>query len=156
MSTIALRGGVKMKADIEKVVAHVRQNAQSKSTRWCAKYVRLALQAGGAELKHYPSSAKDYGPTLNQIGFHEMFYWSGSVGQPVGPDKNCRIVNQSYEYVPKKGDVVVIQPYPSGDKHGHIAIHTGTEWISDFVQRDMWAGPGYRKNKPSFMAFRQR
>ena len=59
------------------------------------------------------------------------------------------------EYVPKKGDVAVIQPYPGGDPNGHIAMYDGQSWVSDFKQRDVWGGPGgYRKNKPTCVIYR--
>ena len=57
-------------------------------------------------------------------------------------------------YTPKAGDVVVIQPYTGGRTHGHIAMYDGTSWVSDFVQNDMWGGPGYRKNQPSKTIYR--
>jgi len=143
-----------MAIDIDKVVEHVTSHAESSSQGLCARYVRQALEAGGADLSHHPGSAKDYGPTLLLIGFNDVFYWNGTVGYPVDTDKTCRVINQCYQYEPAKGDVVVIQPYEGGGPHGHIAIYTGTQWISDFKQRDMWAGPGYRKNRPPFMAYR--
>ena len=34
--------------------------------------------------------------------------------------------------------------YHGKDYHGHIAMFTGGEWISDFIQRDMWGGSAYR------------
>lgn len=60
----------------------------------------------------------------------------------------------SVDYVPKRGDVVVIQPYNGGNPNGHIAIFSGSRWISDFKQRDMWGGPGYRRNKPPSIVYR--
>jgi hypothetical protein len=33
-------------------------------------------------------------------------------------------------------------------------MYDGSVWRSDFVQNDMWAGPGYRKNKPSHEIYR--
>lgn len=44
----------------------------------------------------------------------------------------------------QEGDVVVIQPCDDGNPAGHMAIYDGTTWYSDFRQRDMWGGPGYR------------
>ncbi len=58
------------------------------------------------------------------------------------------------EYVPEKGDVAVIQPYSGGDPNGHIAMYDGTQWVSDFAQRDLWGGPGYRKHKPDCVIYR--
>ena len=53
-----------------------------------------------------------------------------------------------------QGDVVVIQNYPGGDVNGHIALYDGTRWVSDFKQRDIWAGPGYRANQPPLQVYR--
>jgi type VI secretion system secreted protein VgrG len=59
--------------------------------------------------------------------------------------------------MPIKGDIIVIEAF-QGDKkyhkHGHIAMYNGTQWVSDFKQRDMWAGPDYRKHKPKHTFFR--
>ncbi|EJP2127825.1 hypothetical protein NUZ96_002988 [Salmonella enterica] len=48
----------------------------------------------------------------------------------------------TYE-MPREGDVIIIQPY------------AGAEWYSDFKQRDMWAGPGYRAARPSYTIYRK-
>ncbi len=37
--------------------------------------------------------------------------------------------------------------HAGGNPGGHRAIFDGSEWYSDFRQRDMWAGPGYRGSK---------
>lgn len=58
------------------------------------------------------------------------------------------------EYAPQAGDVVVIQPHKGGSKEGHIAMYTGSAWVSDFRQRDLWGGPGYRKHKPTAVVYR--
>lgn len=143
-----------MALNIEKAVKYVIDNAETGSIGKCARYVRRALEAGGADLSHHPVSAKNYGPTLLRIGFNDFFYWDGSVGCPVGEDKTCRVMNQSFQYEAKKGDVIVIQPYDENHPHGHIALYTGSQWVSDFKQRDMWAGPSYRKHQPPFMIYR--
>lgn len=49
---------------------------------------------------------------------------------------------------------VVIQPYAGGGPEGHFVMYTGAQWVSDFVQRDMWGGDGYRTKHPSFTAYR--
>ena len=60
----------------------------------------------------------------------------------------------SQGYQPQKGDVVVIQSYAGGDPNGHVAMYDGTTWISDFRQRDMWGGPGYREKMPPYVIYR--
>ncbi len=68
-------------------------------------------------------------------------------------------------YVPKKGDVVVLQPYP-GQKStrtgkdipaGHIAIFDGKYWVSDKRQDGtsrIWAGPSYEKANVGMKVYR--
>lgn len=125
-----------MALDTEKFAAHLRKHAFRHSKHICATKVREALEAGGGDTTGHPGDAKGWGRTLLRMGFREI---------PVeDPDK----------YKPLKGDVVVIQPYIGGNKSGHIAAYDGTSWISDFVQRDFWAGEGYRKNKPDHVFYR--
>jgi len=172
--------------DIEKAVKHLNEHAENEPTGKCARYVRLALQAGGLDLKHHPMSAKDYGPTLLSAGFTKFYefkemasgqsaqsaagaavpslewefttpllHWSALFEQFRGVTKVSQTRSSSnQDYVPKKGDVAVIQPYKGGDPHGHIAMYNGTKWVSDFKQRDMWGGPGYRKHKPTCVVYR--
>jgi hypothetical protein len=125
-----------MPLDTEKFAVHLRKKARDKSQGRCAAYVRLALQAGGATLGQHPVHAKDYGPTLRRIGFSEI------------------VVEDPATYKFMKGDIVVIEPNPGGSKSGHIAGYDGTQWISDFIQKDFWSGPLYRKHKPSHAFYR--
>ena len=99
----------------------------------CATYVKGALADGGISINPHPTDAKDYGPYLEQYGF-----------SPVSPGG----------YTPQIGDVAVIQNYTGGNPAGHITMYTNSGWLSDFVQRDMWGGPGYRTNQPSYQVFR--
>jgi hypothetical protein len=90
----------------------------------CAKYVREAMVAAGLNTAGNPISAKDYGPFLVKLGF--------------------KSVTTTMPYAPQKGDIAVM-PASAGSIHGHIAGYTGSKWISDFVQNDMFGGPGFRK-----------
>jgi hypothetical protein len=125
-----------MPLDTVKFAQYLRKKAGVKSQGRCAFYVRLALQAGGASLADHPAHAKDYGPTLRRIGFREI------------------VVDDPATYRFMQGDVVVIQPYPDGNKSGHIAAYDGRQWMSDFKQRDFWSGPQYRKLQPSHAFYR--
>ncbi len=125
-----------MRLDTDKFAKHLRKKAETNSKGRCAFYVRLALQAGGARLGDHPTHAKHYGPILRRIGFSEI------------------VVEQPDTYKFLKGDIVVIQPHPKGNQSGHIAGFDGTRWISDFVQKDFWSGPQYRKHKPSHAFYR--
>lgn len=111
---------------------YAREHAMSTSHALCATYVRHALHAGGVEISGI-NYAKDYGPALERNGFIVL-----SSGQTL-----------------KEGDIVVIQPYAGGNVAGHIAIYDGSTWYSDFRQRDMWAGPGYRSQQPPHKIYRR-
>jgi len=75
--------------------------------------------------------------TLERLGFHEI-----TVDDP---DK--------FNFI--RGDVMVMEPY-EGSKvsAGHVAGYDGKNWISDFVQVDFWAGPGYRNKRPHYAVYR--
>lgn len=135
-----------MSWNVDAATRHADDEAEDHATGRCARYVREALEAGGLDLSHHPVSAKDYGPTLELNGFGKVRRYDGATGTvtPAGATDET-----SY-----KGDVIVIQPYEGGDPNGHIAIYDGQQWVSDFKQRDMWAGPGYRKDKPSYAVYR--
>lgn len=40
-------------------------------------------------------------------------------------------------------------------EHGHIAMYDGRQWISDFVQRDMFGGKAYRNNETACHLYRR-
>lgn len=128
-----------MPFDADTFATYLRNHAKPYSAKKgdCAKWVRLALEQAGADTKGHPPSAKDYGPTLTRNGFHTV---------PVGdPD--------AYRFT--RGDIVIIQPTENGDPAGHIAGYDGRNWISDFVQlRGFWPGPGYQREKPSYVVYR--
>ena len=98
----------------------------------CAKHVRIALEAAGVNSAGHPVSAKDYGGFLKTVGFARV---------------------SETPYVPQTGDIAVIQG-TSKSVHGHIAGYDGTQWISDFVQRELYPGPSYRAEKPAIEIYR--
>lgn len=98
----------------------------------CATYVRQALEAGGLNAAAHPARAKDWGPTLVCLGF-----------RPVS----------AAGYIPSVGDVIVMKG-TSASVSGHIELYDGTNWVSDFVQREIWPGPSYRSEKPKYQIFR--
>jgi RHS repeat-associated protein len=100
-------------------------NAKDKSQGQCAKAVRTALEAGGADTKNRPVSAKDYGSLLERNGFSEV------------PSAN---------YTPMPGDTAVFNSYSGGSVHGHVQGYTGngsSGWVSDFRQPRFWASRAY-------------
>ena len=115
--------------NLDKMVDTARSNAEAKSRGQCARYCRMALEAGGADTTGHPIAAKDYGPILERNGF---------------------IAVSSDRYIPKSGDVVV----SSGNKtheYGHIAIYNGSAWYSDFKQRSK---SPYRGDAPRHIHYR--
>jgi len=126
-----------MAFDTDKFATYLRKHAGKHSQSHCAKFVRLALEAGGANTKGHPTPARLYGPTLVSNGFHEI-----SVDNP---DK----------FAFQQGDIVVIQPTKHGNPAGHIAGYDGKDWISDFVQHGFWPGTAYAKEKPSYVVYRR-
>jgi surface antigen len=127
---IPVSGGT-AKIDLEKAIKHLQANAKPLGTDPnllgnCAKFVRLAINAGDLILSSQPLAAKDYGPPLLAAGY---------VALPTAG------------YVPKRGDIFVMQPKNTGDPYGHIAMYDGSKWISDAWQRDMW-GSSARDIRP--------
>ncbi len=122
--------------DVDEAVVYLTDNAQPKSQHECARYVRLAIQAGGCPTYIHPASAKEYDAFLPKLGFKSI---------PLT------------DYKPIKGDIIVIKPpqNPSGHEHGHIAMYNGKKWISDFKQRDMYGGSIYRKKGTEYYLFRR-
>lgn len=126
-----------MPFDKDSFAKYLRKHAGKHSRSSCAKFIRRALEAGGADTGGHPVSAKLYGPTLMRNGFHAI-----SVDDP-----------QKFAFV--QGDIVVIEPTSHGNSAGHIAGYDGSKWISDFVQRDFWPGPAHAKEKPSYVVYRR-
>ena len=95
-------------------------NAKAKSTRWCAKYVRIALNRGGLSLPYgmYAPSAKYYVNILPANGWDEIP--AAQAGQPcdvIVVDETWSIRREHYY------------------KDGHIAMCIGNgRWASDFLQ----------------------
>lgn len=102
--------------DVDKMVQTLIKNAGTASKGQCAKYVRMAMQAGDLKKKFISglASAYMYADALPRMGW-------GAIG-------NVKSVQA------KKGDIVVFPQYGKS-KHGHIAMFTGSQWISDFVQK---------------------
>jgi hypothetical protein len=129
-----------MSVDLVKFIKHLRAHADSKppGKGQCGQFVRKALQAGGADFHgSYPPQGKLFGPTLEMLGFHEITVED--------PDK----------FIFLRGDVMVMDPYKKSTNHaGHVAGYDGKNWISDFVQRDFWAGSAYRNERPHHAVYR--
>ncbi|WP_435979090.1 CHAP domain-containing protein [Psychrobacter sp. DM4] len=95
--------------------ARASRAALSRSSGYCARYVRKALQSAGYEFTPNPS-AYQYASrgTLSNAGFTK-----------IGNDMS-----------PQVGDVVVFNR-TSSRPHGHIQIFDGNDWVSDFRQNSI-------------------
>nr|WP_031946445.1 peptidoglycan amidohydrolase family protein [Acinetobacter lactucae] len=106
----------------------LRNRAEPRSQGKCAKYVRIALEAAGANTTGHPIAASDWGPTLIKNGYKEI---------PPNFDN------------PLKGDIYIITKTVN-HQYGHIAGYDGTQWISDFKQKSQVI----YKDKVSYRYFR--
>jgi hypothetical protein len=116
--------GPAMNVDLASEIAN--NMAGDHTEGFCAKHVQAALEAGGVSGDGHPIEAKKYGPYLVSKGF-----------RAVPPTA----------YAPARGDVVVIQPRQKGNGPGHIAIYDGSQWISDYRQKNFW-GSADPRQKP--------
>jgi hypothetical protein len=126
------RKGVGVKLIFNFTPTPINTHAEITSRNDCAKYTRRAIEAGGVILARH-NSAQDYGPSLQAAGF-----------SPLVSDNGVYLL----------GDVVVINAF-AGKPHGHMAMFNGTNWVSDFVQRDLYPGPDYRTHRPIYTIYRR-
>ena len=112
--------------DVRNAVEYLQGHAKPGSTGYCAKHVREAMQAGGLNVNDRPGYGGGYAEYLPKKGWREI-------------PNNSRLL---------PGDVLVTLPFTGSNgvshKYGHIAMWTGTNWISDFVQnsRDVYKHSG--------------
>ena len=100
---------------VVKAAGIARSRAHSRSTGYCARYVKTALnQAGFPYLSGHAYQLHRNGE-LKKAGF--KLIQEGTQG-----------------YSAQVGDVVVIDAF-GRHKYGHVAIFDGSAWISDFLQR---------------------
>lgn len=125
-----------MSFDSNEFATYLRKHAGRHSQGHCARFVRRALQAGGADTTGHLTDAKTYGPVLMRNGFHSIDVDDLS----------------TFQFV--KGDIVVMEPTKHGNQAGHIAGYDGKNWVSDFVQRDFWPGSQYKKETPNYVVYR--
>lgn len=100
------------KFNVDTFVSTLNKNGLGSSTGYCARYVRMALNAAGVEGTGglYAYMYADWLPTK---GFHEI----------------------STSTSPQAGDIIVnAAKYNGKSKAGHIQGYTGSQWISDFKQ----------------------
>jgi hypothetical protein len=135
------------KADELKRDQIARNKPNEYGNKKCAEYVREAIEKG---LKYIGGTqqalAKDFGIWLENNGFVQVASW----------DKTSSLPLSGYVegYEPRTGDVVVIQNTGEHPR-GHAAMYNGTQWVSDFRQRDMWGG-NIRDDQPKYIIYRHR
>lgn len=115
------------KWDIDRAVNWINSNSLNGSIGSCAKYVRMAIEAGGMSTVGRPVAACDYTNFLPSKGFKHIATLSNKQEQ-----SNFSSVTA------KKGDIAVM----SHGKYGHICMWNGRQWISDFKQNNMWPYSG--------------
>lgn len=111
----------------------LHSSARTYPTGNCAQVVFAALKAGGMQISRGNLHAKDLGPVLRNSGW-------GAV--------------DTRNYVPRKGDIVILQPYQGGPTTGHIAMYDGKAWYSDFKQKNMYGGSGYERGGAHYDVYR--
>lgn len=113
--------------NIKDSLVYLNANVQPKSIGKCAAHVRKAIEAGGLSTEGRPVAAYMYKDFLPKIGFNEIAEVTGKIKQREWTDKNA-----------KPGDIAVM----SYGKYGHICMYNGKQWVSDFVQNNMWVYKG--------------
>lgn len=102
--------GVTVKAN--KAADIITKNALTRSSGYCARYVREGLQQAGYDLKTM-GDAKNYNNGAMQ-------------------DAGFSVIDS--QSAPQKGDVMVM-PAQGGHGAGHMQIYNGQQWVSDFKQK---------------------
>lgn len=115
------------KWDIDRAVNWINSYSLSKSVGSCAKYVRMALEAGGMSTVGRPVAACNYTAFLPTKGFKHIATLPNVQEQKNFSSSKAR-----------KGDIAVM----SHGKYGHICMWNGNQWVSDFKQSNMWPYSG--------------
>ena len=119
------------KWDIDRSVKWITENSYERyiynKCGNCAKWVRMALEAGGMSTVGRPRSAYQYAGFLPLKGFKH-------IATLVNRQEQSLFSSSSV----KTGDISVM----SHGANGHICIWNGNQWVSDFKQSNMWPYTG--------------
>lgn len=119
------------KWDIDRAVNWINANSYPRYIKGvcgnCAKFVRMAMEAGGMSTVGRPRSACNYTAFLPLKGFKLIATLSNKQEQTAFSSSSVR-----------KGDIAVM----SHGEHGHICMWNGNQWVSDFKQNNMWVYGG--------------
>ena len=113
--------------NVNAAVSMASQISTTRSSGKCAKFVRTFIEAGGISTAGRPIAAKDYVSFLPKIGFSYVTSLGDRESQTDWTRSQAR-----------KGDIAVMDH----GKYGHICMYTGSRWVSDFVQNNMWVYQG--------------
>ena len=113
--------------NVSKALEWAKNNVGPKSIGRCARYVRSMLEAGGMNTAGRPVSAYQYAGYLPKKGFKHIASLSTKSEQAAWSNSNAL-----------PGDIAVM----AHGQHGHICMFTGKQWVSDFVQNNMWPYSG--------------
>jgi len=116
--------------DIKKACEWLQGNAHASSTHRCAKYVRMAIEAGGVSTDGRPLWAWQYINFLPKIGFKHIGTYTQN------------------GYTPEPGDIAVYLKGNDKKVPGHICMWTGKQWCSDFRQNNMIV---YKNTKEAYI-----
>ena len=111
--------------NIQKACEWIHKSAATSTLHSCAKYVRMAIEAGGLSTNGRPTWAWKYINYLPKIGFRFI----DTVDNKYQGEKGS--------YTPKPGDIAVYTKGSNTKVPGHICMWTGAEWESDIRQRNM-------------------
>ena len=112
------------KWNMQRSISWIQQASATKSSGRCAKFVRMALEQGGISTIGRPVAAKDYVAFLPSKGFKNV---ATLVGR-----------NSQSAFSAQPGDIAVM----AHGMYGHICMWTGSQWVSDFKQNNMWPYSG--------------
>jgi hypothetical protein len=135
-------------ASIETMVAAAKAMANVKSKGACSRYVATAINAG------LPDGSKKLNVIWNNSGVKSLKEDAGGLGPANGGQMGPKLrevgfisVHNSYgpefdsKFGLEVGDVVVVKTVgkspaagPPVERPGHVAIWTGSIWVSDFKQ----------------------
>lgn len=101
--------------NLDGAINHLLSNACPASTNLCLKHVGEALRIGGGA--HYES--KQYAYQLKNVL----------------PNIGYTLISTGSLQNPQRGDILV-RDKSNKDPYGHIAMYTGSNWVSDFVQKN--------------------
>lgn len=113
--------------NVSKALEWAKNNVGPKSIGRCARYVRSMLEAGGMNTAGRPVSAYQYAGYLPKKGFKHIASLSSKSEQAAWSNSKAL-----------PGDIAVM----AHGQHGHICMFTGKQWVSDFVQNNMWPYSG--------------